>query len=81
MQRATKASAIPPLTDEDGLWVLDARDKANVLAKTFSAKCSLPLATLPPTVHRGHETQSEFIMIRRCWAKQILKALDEAKTT
>ena len=81
MQRATKASAIPPLKDEDGLWVLDPRDKANVIAKTFSAKCSLPPSTLSPIVHRGHETQSEFIMIRRCWAKHILKALDEAKTT
>ena len=42
MDRKTKVSAIPALKNAEGRWVTVPKEKADLLADTFSAKCHLP---------------------------------------
>ena len=39
-----KPSSIPALKDASGVWHRDSKSKAQILAETFSSKCSLPEA-------------------------------------
>ena len=42
MDQRARVSSIPALKTREGEWVTSAADKANLFAKTFNAKCSLP---------------------------------------
>ena len=81
MQRSAKASSIPPLKNGDGAWILGARDKANLLATTLSTKCTLPPEVTTPHVQPGTSKQPEFTLIRRCWSRRCLRAINADKTT
>ena len=76
LYRRSKASTIPPLK-EAGDWVLDPKENANVLAKTFQAKSSLP----PPVFGPKPEVESvatrmpEFNLIRSRMLHRIIKSL------
>ena len=74
-------SSIPPLKNE-GKWLHDAKDKANLFASTFSSKAQLsddfndcPFFGIPDC------ELEEFITIRSRWTKKVFKSLDISKAT
>ena len=81
-ERASKATAIPPLKDSAGRWALGATEKADLIATTLSAKCALPPQTQPPPiVVRSAISQPEFALIRRCWSRRTLEEVKVDKAT
>ena len=42
VKHEARVSSIPALKTNDGVWVLNAQGKANLLADTFAGKCKLP---------------------------------------
>ena len=81
MDKSKVSSGIPALKDGDD-WILDATDKANLLERTFAAKCVLPdavtneySALLPPVLRGG------FLRIRLRDVEVVLKALVEDSAT
>ena len=76
LYRRAKASTIPPLKIA-GELVLDAKKKANALARAFQAKSSLPQPVLGPKqeLEKVEARMPEFILIRSRLVLRILKAL------
>ena len=76
LYRRSKAATIPPLK-EAGDWVLDPREKANALAKTFQTKSSLPPPAFGPKldVECVATQMPEFTLIRARLIRRIIKAL------
>ena len=76
LYRRAKASIFPPLKVA-GEWVLDAKKKANALARACQAKSSLPQPALGPKqeLEKVEARMPEFILIRSRIVLRILKAL------
>ena len=76
LHRKTKSSSIPPLK-ANGQWISEAKDKANVLAKTFASKSALP-PSAPGPKQEGERVaiqMPEFILIRSRLLVGILKCV------
>ena len=76
LHRKTKSSSIPPLKT-NGQWMSEAKDKANVLAKTFASKSALPPPASGPKQEgeRVAVQMPEFILIRSRLLVGILKCV------
>ena len=76
LHRKTKSSSIPPLK-ANGQWISEAKDKANVLAKTFASKSALPPSASGPKQEgeRVAVQMPEFILIRSRLLVGILKCV------
>ena len=42
LHRKARVSAVPPLRMQDGTWVTESKEKADLFAQTWLAKCELP---------------------------------------
>ena len=79
LNRRSKHSTIPPLKTSEGRWVLEPREKANLLATTFQSKSKLPEdpGVVPEDLQQdvGPVRMSGFLVIRTRWVLKILKKL------
>ena len=80
-----RTSSIPPLKKKEGEWVLDAFDKAELIADVLSDKWDVPLLNInsytafpAPLVHPDPDG---FILLRRHKAQQLLSQLSENSAT
>ena len=84
MMRSSPTSAIPPLRKEDGSWLIDATDKANLFAGKFAAKSALQNAcdnAFTEISDTGCDQQSGFLPIRRRAALKVLRSLRKDSST
>ena len=81
LHRKGTLSSIPNLR-ENGKWISDAKEKADVFARTFESKAKLP-DELVDTPFLGNETNGPevFMVFRSRSAKRLFKTLDEKKAT
>ena len=82
--KAEKTSSVPPLKRTDGTWAREAGEKAELFLDTFAKKYTLPpeecnrfTTLLPP----GENLLGSFLPVRARTATQVLKALNEDKST
>ena len=81
LQNKTKCSSIPPLRN-DKTWENSPNGKANLFAKTFAAKSTLPgdvadcLFFAPPDLE-----MDQFVALRSRYAMKLFKKLNESKAT
>ena len=81
LEKKAKISSIPPLKDGEK-WLHDAKEKANLFAKTFSEKSSLPDEVIDtPFFGKAENELDEFICLRSRHTLKLLKSLDESKAT
>ena len=82
LNRKSKVSTIASLKDESGMWVLDPKDKANLLARKFQSKC-----ILPPRPDSADEfcavspLMSEFCLLRTRWVLKVINSLKDGKAS
>ena len=77
MEKQGGQEVIPALKNADAVWVRDPLEKANLLARTFSSKFSLPV--LETNEFRFDLTRSvaeEFILVRSSHVGKILDKMD-----
>ena len=81
LNRKTKCSSIPPLRDGSA-WIQDSKAKANLFAKTFDAKATLPAEVVDcPFFGLPDAEYDDIICLRSRYTLKLLKALDESKAT
>ena len=81
MNKKKQTSSIPPLKYE-GEWLHEAKDKAELFARTFSEKAKLPDDTTDcPFIGVPTCEFEEFIAIRSRYTKKLLKSLNVSKAT
>ena len=72
---------MPPL-HQDGEWLLDAKSKPDIFAKTFDAKCTLaPEVVDTPFFSLPENELDEFVAFRTRHTRHLFKKLDESKAT
>ena len=79
--KKARVSAIPPLKNTDGQWLTDPKDKANLFADAWSAKCQLPEERDDPFVGRSAHSMQHMVPIRARTCASLLKSLDVTKAT
>ena len=62
--RRAKTSAIPPLRNESGTWVLQPQLKANLFAETFRSQATLPAAAMKAVIGEPSTVMGDFVFIR-----------------
>lgn len=83
MFHKNKVSGIPPLFDrEEQVWVHEARSKAQLFMQVFLRKFQLPPRT--KELEQPHDkitSPSSLPVIRKRWARRVLKNIDVTKAT
>ena len=81
LNKRAKLSSVPPLRDGT-TWVNTSKDKADLFAKTFSAKTALPPEAVDCPYFGEPDTElSEFVVLRSRYTAKLFKELDESKAT
>ena len=81
LNKQAKIGSIAPLRDSEGVWHTSDKDKADLLAQTFTSKNVLPEMLVEQFVDSPKHIQQEFIPIRTRRTETVLKSLDVAKAT
>jgi len=84
MFKATALESIPPLQRTDTSWATSPKEKADLLAQTFSAKFHVPDEEANEYSHislGAASTQGGFLPIRLRAAKKVLQRLDASTAT
>ena len=81
LNKRAKLSSVPPLRDGT-TWVNTSKDKADLFAKTLSAKTALPPEAVDCPYFGEPDTElSEFVVLRSRYTAKLFKELDESKAT
>ena len=72
---------IPPLREPSGEWIMENEEKANLFAKTFAAKSTLPEKVGEWKTEVSAARQSSFKLLRCKKTEAILKKIDVDKST
>ena len=81
MHKRASIKNIPPFKNSDGEWIRDSKVKANLFAKTWTAKSELPVEDVEQFFAPSSIRQSGKIILRTRNTKQNLAKFDENKAT
>ena len=81
LQRKARLSVVQPLRSSDGHWHLDSKGKADLFARAFSEKSTLPPLVEDQFVAAPESFQNSFIAIRSRNVYRLLSRLNVFKAT